>query len=186
MKYLIVGLGNIGAEYSGTRHNIGFDIADSLAKDMGMEFKNDRYAYVAKGRVKNAELVIIKPTTYMNLSGQAVRYWMQEEKIPLDRVLVLVDDLSLSFGKTRMKSKGSDGGHNGLKNIAQLVQSQSYPRLRFGIGSEFKKGEQIDFVLGKFSSEEMTTMNDCVGRAVDAIKCFCLEGINNAMNKYNQ
>lgn len=185
-KYLIVGLGNIGLEYEGTRHNIGFEIVDKLASDINVTFKQDRYSYIARGSIKNVELVIIKPTTYMNLSGQAVRYWMQEEKIDTDRVLIVVDDLSISLGKIRIKTKGSDGGHNGLKNISQLIQTQSYPRLRFGIGNEFKKGEQIDFVLGKFSSDETSVLQDCISRSIDAIKCFCLEGVNIAMNKFNQ
>ena len=148
MKYLIVGLGNIGAEYEATRHNIGFRIADALAARMGARFETKRYGAVATGRIKSAQLVLLKPSTYMNLSGEAVRYWMSTEKIPIERVLVLVDDLALPFGALRLKGKGSDAGHNGLKNIAQLLGSQSYPRLRFGIGNDFPQGAQIDYVLG--------------------------------------
>ena len=185
MKYLIVGLGNIGAEYEATRHNIGFRIADALAARMGVHFETKRYGAVATGRIKSAQLVLLKPSTYMNLSGEAVRYWMSTEKIPIERVLVLVDDLALPFGTLRLKGKGSDAGHNGLKNIAQLLGSQSYPRLRFGIGNDFPQGAQIDYVLGCFSREEETALPELLERCCDITSAFCLEGIGPTMNRYN-
>jgi len=186
MKYLVVGLGNVGDEYKGTRHNIGFRIVDKLAEGLGLtQWEDRRYGFIANGRVKNAELVLLKPSTYMNLSGRAVHYWMEKEKIPVERLLIVCDDLSLPFGKLRLRPAGSDGGHNGLKNIAQLIGTQSYARLRFGIGNDFARGQQIDFVLGKFSEDDLATMDSHVGNAVDAIKTFCLSGINVAMNEYN-
>ena len=185
MKYLIVGLGNIGAEYEGTRHNIGFKVADRLADSLDTTFADRRYGFVAKGRVKNAELIILKPSTYMNLSGNAVRYWMQQEKIPLERVLIICDDLSLPFGKLRLRQGGSDGGHNGLKHITQVVGTQQFARLKFGLGNDFPRGTQIDFVLGKFTDEELQTMSGRVDLATDAAKTFCLAGIVIAMNQYN-
>ena len=185
MKYLIVGLGNIGAEYEATRHNIGFRIADALAARMGARFETKRYGAVATGRIKSAQLVLLKPSTYMNLSGEAVRYWMSTEKIPIERVLVLVDDLALPFGTLRLKGKGSDAGHNGLKNIAQLLGSQSYPRLRFGIGNDFPQGAQIDYVLGRFSREEEAALPELLERCCDITTAFCLEGIGPTMNRYN-
>ena len=185
MKYLIVGLGNIGAEYAQTRHNIGFRVADALAERLGVRFETKRYGDVAVGRVKNAQLVILKPSTYMNLSGEAVRYWMSTEKIPIERVLVIVDDLALPFGALRLKSKGSDAGHNGLKNIAQLLGSQAYPRLRFGIGNDYPQGKQIDYVLGAFPPEQEARLPQLIEQACEAAAAFCLEGITSAMNKYN-
>ena len=185
MKYLIVGLGNIGREYEATRHNIGFRIADALSERMGTRFETKRYGDVATGRIKNAQLVLLKPSTYMNLSGEAVRYWMSTERITIDHVLVLVDDLAPPFGTLRLKSKGSDAGHNGLKNIAQLLGSQAYPRLRFGIGNDYPQGAQIDYVLGRFSSDEEAELPRLVEHAVDASVAFCLEGISSAMNKFN-
>ena len=185
MKYLIVGLGNIGAEYDKTRHNIGFRIADALAEKMQVRFETKRYGDVALGRVKSAQLLLLKPSTYMNLSGEAVRYWMSTEKIPVERVLVLVDDLALPFGTLRLKGKGSDAGHNGLKNIAQLLGTQSYPRLRFGIGNDFPQGLQINYVLGRFSDEEESALPELLTRSCQAVESFCLEGINRAMNTFN-
>lgn len=186
MKYLIAGLGNVGDEYKGTRHNIGFRIVDALAEEMGItQWEDRRYGFVSCGRVKNAEVILLKPSTYMNLSGRAVHYWMEKEKIPTERLLVVCDDLSLPFGKIRLRPMGSDGGHNGLKNIAQLIGSQNYARLRFGIGNDFARGQQIDFVLGRFSEDDLSTMDEHVGNAVGAIKAFCLSGINVAMNQYN-
>lgn len=186
MKYLIVGLGNIGAEYKNTRHNIGFMIVDNLVKEYGGMFQDKRYAAVSTIRIKNAELIVIKPSTYMNLSGQAVRYWMQQENIPIERNLIIVDDLAIPYGKIRIKGKGSDAGHNGLKNIANLLGSQSYPRLRFGIGNDFSKGQQIDFVLGTFTKNEQEHIQEHIDRACQAIKSFCLEGISITMNRFNQ
>ena len=185
MKYLIVGLGNIGREYEATRHNIGFRIADALAARLGISFATKRYGDVATGRIKNAQVVLLKPSTYMNLSGEAVRYWMSTERITIDHILVLVDDLALPFGTLRLKGKGSDAGHNGLKNIAQLLGSQSYPRLRFGIGNDYPKGKQIDYVLGAFPPEQEARLPQLIEQACEAVAAFCLEGITSAMNKYN-
>ncbi len=185
MKYLIVGLGNIGAEYEHTRHNIGFDIVSEMAQELGAKFETKRYGDVAKVRVKNAELILLKPSTYMNLSGEAVRYWMGLEKIPIERILILVDDLALPFGTLRIKPKGSDAGHNGLKNIAQLLQSQSYARLRFGLGDNYPKGRQIEFVLGYFSGEEKLVLGDLIARAIEMIKSFALQGVQRTMNQFN-
>ena len=185
MKYLIVGLGNIGREYEATRHNIGFRIADALAARLGITFATKRYGDVATGRIKNAQVVLLKPSTYMNLSGEAVRYWMSTERITIDHILVLVDDLALPFGTLRLKGKGSDAGHNGLKNIAQLLGSQSYPRLRFGIGNDYPQGKQIDYVLGTFPSEQEARLPQLIEYACEATAAFCLEGITSAMNKYN-
>ena len=168
MKYLIVGLGNIGAEYDMTRHNIGFRVADAIAARLGVRFETKRYGDVAMGRAKSAQIVLLKPSTYMNLSGEAVRYWMSTEKIPIERVLVIVD-----------------AGHNGLKNIAQLLGSQSYARLRFGIGNDFPQGAQINYVLGRFSPEEEAQMPERLETFVDASIAFCLEGIASTMNRFN-
>lgn len=185
MKYLIVGLGNIGSEYEGTRHNAGFIIADALAESCGAAFATERYGDVARMRVKNAQLVVLKPSTYMNLSGNAVRYWMQKEGIEIPNTLVLVDDCALPFGAIRLKPSGSDAGHNGLKNIAQMTGTQAYPRLRFGIGNDFPRGTQIDYVLGRFTADELKEMGARVELAVDAVKTFCLAGIQTAMCNYN-
>ncbi|MCM1313599.1 MAG: aminoacyl-tRNA hydrolase [Bacteroides sp.] len=186
MKYLIVGLGNIGAEYDGTRHNIGFRVVDAFANKQNATFEDKRYGFVSHLRVKNAELILLKPSTYMNLSGNAVRYWMNQEKIEPDNLLVIVDDLSLPFGKLRMRPGGSDGGHNGLKHIASVLGSQQYARLKFGIGNDFPKGGQVDFVLGQFTEEDMQTMDERVDLACEAIKSFCLAGISITMNQFNK
>ena len=154
MKYLIVGLGNIGDEYRDTRHNIGFNVLDAFAKASNIVFKDGRYGATADLSLKGRQLVLLKPSTYMNLSGNAVRYWMQQEKVPLENVLIVVDDLALPFGALRLKPKGSDAGHNGLKHIAAKLGTENYARLRFGIGNNFPKGAQIDYVLGHFSEEE--------------------------------
>ena len=185
MKYLIVGLGNIGNEYDGTRHNVGFRVVDALAEAQGATFQDKRYGFICKTRVKNAELLLLKPSTYMNLSGNAVRYWMQQEKIPVENVLIIVDDLSLPVGAIRMKQNGSDAGHNGLKHIAQMLSTQNYNRLKFGIGNDFPRGGQVDFVLGKFSSEDNKAINEKVPVACDAIKAFALSGMQFAMCHYN-
>ena len=185
MKYLIVGLGNIGDEYRGTRHNVGFRVVAALAEAQGATFQDKRYGFICKTRVKNAELLLLKPSTYMNLSGNAVRYWMQQEKIPVENVLIIVDDLSLPVGAIRMKQNGSDAGHNGLKHIAQMLSTQNYNRLKFGIGNDFPRGGQVDFVLGKFSSEDNKVINEKVAVACDAIKAFALSGIQFAMCHYN-
>ena len=185
MKYLIVGLGNIGNEYDGTRHNVGFRVVDALAEAQGATFQDKRYGFICKTRVKNAELLLLKPSTYMNLSGNAVRYWMQQEKIPVENVLIIVDDLSLPVGAIRMKQNGSDAGHNGLKHIAQMLSTQNYNRLKFGIGNDFPRGGQVDFVLGKFSPEDNKVINEKVPVACDAIKAFALSGMQFAMCHYN-
>ena len=185
MKYLIVGLGNIGSEYADTRHNIGFMIVDKLAEDAGATFKTERYGSIATVRVKNRQLVLLKPSTYMNLSGNAVRYWLEKEGIPKDRMLVVVDDIALPFGAIRIKPSGSDAGHNGLKNIADMTGGQNYPRLRFGIGNDFPRGCQVDYVLGKFTADENKELPQRIETATNAIKEFCLAGIQNAMCNFN-
>lgn len=184
-KFLIVGLGNIGPEYVGTRHNIGFMIADKLVDSVSGQFSSCRYGDMAKIRVKNAELMVLKPSTFMNLSGVAVRYWMNKEKMPLENLLVLVDDLALPFGVIRLRSGGSDAGHNGLKNIASELGTQAYARLRFGIGQDFPKGCQIDYVLGEFPVEEKMQLPERMAVAVDAIKAYALSGLPFAMTHYN-
>ena len=186
MKYLIVGLGNIGSEYAGTRHNIGFRAVDAFAEKQGVEWADKRYGFVAKTRVKNAELILLKPSTYMNLSGQAVRYWAQQEKIPVERILVIVDDLSLPVGKIRMRGSGSAGGHNGLKNIESCMMTQNYARIKFGIGNEFPKGTQIGFVLGKFSDEDNKLIAEKLDYVGEMIQSFCLQGLDRTMNQYNK
>ena len=185
MKYLITGLGNIGAEYLGTRHNIGFRVVNQLVESVNDQFTDERYGAIARIRVKSAELIVLKPNTFMNLSGNAVRYWLQKENIPVENLLVVVDDLALPFGHLRLKPQGSDAGHNGLKNIAQLLNTQNYARLRFGIGNDFPRGGQIDYVLGKFPPEQLQQMPEILNRAVEIIKSFCLAGIQITMNQYN-
>ena len=185
MKYLIVGLGNIGDEYAETRHNIGFMVADALADSMNATFKTERYGAVARFRLKNKHLIVLKPSTYMNLSGNAVRYWKEKESITVDRIFVVVDDIALPFGAIRIKPSGSDAGHNGLKNIAAMLGTQAYPRLRFGVGNEFPRGCQVDYVLGKFTDEQQKELPGRIEVAVEAVKEFCLAGIQNAMCKFN-
>lgn len=185
MKHLIVGLGNIGEEYRETRHNIGFMILDALAEASNISFSTMRYGDVGKGRFKNQEVILLKPSTYMNLSGNAVRYWKGQENIELDNILVVVDDISLPVGAIRIKTRGSDAGHNGLKNIAQMLGTESYPRLRFGVGNDFPRGTQIDYVLGHFPSDEQPLVRERIGVAVDAIRECVLAGLGNAMCKYN-
>ena len=185
MKYLIVGLGNIGEEYRNTRHNIGFMVLDALAKASNIVFKYGRYGATSTLSIKGRQILLLKPSTYMNLSGNAVRYWMQQEKIPLENVLIIVDDLALPFGSLRLKGKGSDAGHNGLKHIAATLGTQNYARLRFGIGNDFPKGRQIDYVLGKFGEEDMKLMPERLETAGEIIKSFCLAGLNITMNQYN-
>lgn len=184
MKYLIVGLGNIGFEYEHTRHNIGFHILDAYAQASNIVFSDKRYGFVAQTRLKNKQLVLLKPSTFMNLSGNAIRYWLQKEKIELRQLLVIVDDLALPFGTLRLKSKGSDAGHNGLKHIQQLI-GQNYARLRFGIGNDFQRGQQIDHVLGEFSHEEQKLLAERTEKAIEIIQSFCLAGIDITMNQFN-
>lgn len=185
MKYLITGLGNIGSEYWGTRHNIGFRVVNKLVEDAGTGFSEERYGAIARMRIKNCELIILKPNTFMNLSGNAVRYWLQKENIPVENLLIVVDDLALPFGSLRLKPKGSDAGHKGLKNIAQMLGTQEYARLRFGIGNDYPRGRQIDYVLGKFPPEQLECMPEKLELAAEIIKSFCLAGIQNTMNQYN-
>ena len=186
MKYLIAGLGNIGSEYENTRHNIGFKIVEALAQKHKTTFSSERYAYSTEIKLKNKKLVLIKPTTFMNLSGEAVRYWMQKEKIPVENILVIIDELALPFGAIRMKGSGSDGGHNGLKSVQELLGKQNYPRLRFGIAGDFSKGKQVDYVLGEWNKEELKTLNERILKCTNAIETFCLAGLNNAMNEFNK
>lgn len=185
-RFLIACLGNMGPEYVDTRHNAGFMVADALADNAGVSFQSKRYGDMAVVRVKNCELLILKPSTFMNLSGVAVRYWMNHEKLPLENLLVVVDDMAIPFGSIRMRKQGSDAGHNGLKNIASELGTQNYARLRFGIGNGFPRGGQIDYVLGKFPPEEMEKMPEILKKAGDAIKAFCLSGPDFAMNHYNK
>lgn len=172
-------------EYIHTRHNIGFMIADRLAADADAEFASCRYGDMAKAKVKNCELLILKPSTFMNLSGVAVRYWMNKEKLPLENLLVLVDDIALPFGTIRLRSGGSDAGHNGLKNIAAELGTQAYARLRFGLGNDFPKGGQIDFVLGEFPPEEATALPERIEVAAEAVRAYALSGLAFAMTNYN-
>ena len=185
MKYLIVGLGNIGDEYRNTRHNIGFMVLDALAKASNIIFTDKRYGEVSSLSLKGRQLILLKPSTYMNLSGNAVRYWMQQEKIPLENVLIVVDDLALPLGSLRLKGKGSDAGHNGLKHIAATLGTQNYARLKFGIGNNFPKGGQIDYVLGHFDEEEQKALPERIAIAGEIIKSFCLAGLNITMNQFN-
>lgn len=185
MKYLIVGLGNVGSEYANTRHNIGFRMIDALADKLGVTWEDKRYGFIGRCRVKNAQLVLLKPSTLMNLSGMAVRYWMLQENIPLERLFVLVDDLNLPFGTIRMRKAGSDGGHNGLKNIEQCLCTPNYARLRFGIGNEYTRGAQISFVLGEWTAEEQQALPERLALTTDIIQSFCLQGIDRTMNQYN-
>ena len=186
MKYLIVGLGNIGDEYADTRHNIGFLVADALAGTGNASFKSDRHAAVTKITLKGRTLVVIKPSTFMNLSGKAVRYWMQKEEIALENILVIVDDLALPLGALRMRTKGSDGGHNGLISIIEYLESTDFTRIRFGIGNDFAKGYQIDYVLGRWTEEETKILIPKVKEAVEMIKSFVLIGPERTMNFFNK
>ena len=185
MKYLITGLGNIGREYENTRHNIGFMILDALAKASNVVFADKRYGAVAEMKLKNKQLLLLKPSTYMNASGNAVRYWLQQQTIPLENLLIVVDDLSLPFGVMRLKPKGSDAGHNGLKHIQEILGTQQYSRLRFGISSNFMPGRQIDYVLGPFVEDELKVLPERIETATDIIRNFCLAGVENTMNQFN-
>lgn len=185
MNHLIVGLGNIGQEYANTRHNIGFRVLDALAKASNLVFEDKRYGFVTTLRVKNQSLILLKPSTYMNLSGNAVRYWMNEKKIPLENLLIVVDDLALPFGEIRMRPSGSEGGHNGLKHITSVLGTQQYARLRFGIGNDFPRGGQIDFVLGEFPPSDLERMDERLDVACEAVKAYALSGLQFAMNHYN-
>jgi PTH1 family peptidyl-tRNA hydrolase len=184
-KFLIVGLGNIGAEYVNTRHNIGFKVVDFVAQQQGLSFETAKLGAIAEYSVKGRKLILLKPNTYMNLSGKAVHYWMEKENIPKENVLVITDDLNLPFGTIRIKGKGSDGGHNGLKNIQLLLNTTEYPRFRFGISDQFKKGQQVDYVLGEWDEEEKTKLPERYEVAKQIIESFALAGLNNTMNSFN-
>ena len=186
MKYLIVGLGNMGAEYDHTRHNVGFEVIDALAKVQETTFKNDNLGDIAEFRHKGRTFVLLKPSTYMNRSGKAVRYWLQKKKIDKNNLLVVLDDLNLPFGKQRLKGKGSDGGHNGLKDIDQVTGGNNYARLRIGIGNDFSKGKQVDFVLGKWTDDEQKQLPAIIDSAINTIKSFGTIGLNHTMNQYNK
>ena len=185
MKYLIVGLGNPGSEYEETRHNIGFKVVDALAKELGDSFTLNKAAFRAEVKLKGRTLVLIKPITYMNLSGKAVNYWLQTEKVAFENLLVITDDIALPFGKLRMKGKGSDGGHNGLKDIQETLKTQEYARLRFGVGSDFSKGRQADYVLGKWSKEENLDLPARIDVATEFIKSFATIGLDLTMTNWN-
>ncbi len=185
LKYIIFGLGNIGTQYENTRHNIGFKILDALAKASNISFEPNRYADVATLRIKGRILVLVKPSTYMNLSGKAVNYWMQKEKVALENTLVLVDDIALPFGSIRIRTKGGDAGHNGLAHICETLGHSKYNRVRFGIGNEFSKGKQIDYVLGDWTDEEAKALPKRIEIACDAIKNFPFIGIARTMNFFN-
>lgn len=185
MKYLVVGLGNIGAEYEGTRHNAGFDVVDRLAEGAGATFTPDRYAAKAEVKWKGRTMVVVKPSTYMNLSGKAVRYWLDKENIAKENLIVVVDDIAIPVGAMRIRAKGSDGGHNGLKNIDALCGGNNYARIRIGVGGDFPQGHQVDFVLGKLSADERKLFDEAVDKAVAAIKDFTTIGIERTMNFHN-
>lgn len=185
MKYLIVGLGNIGREYEATRHNIGFRVLDAFAKASNLVFTDGRYGAICETKIKGRTLILLKPSTFMNLSGNALRYWMQKENVLIENVFVIVDDLALPFGTLRVKPRGSDAGHNGLKHIQQILGSDVYSRLRFGIGSDFPRGGQVDYVLGNFSLEEESALAEKLERSIEIIKSFCLAGIQTTMNQFN-
>ena len=184
-KFLIVGLGNIGSEYANTRHNIGFKILDYIANQEGISFQTVKLGEVAELKIKGRTLLLLKPNTYMNLSGKAVKYWLEKENIEKENMLVITDDLNLAFGTIRIKTKGSDGGHNGLKNIQLLLNSTEYPRFRFGISDSFKKGQQVNYVLGEWDTEEKEKLKERLEISSEIVKSFALAGLSNTMNIYN-
>ncbi len=184
-KFLIVGLGNIGSEYANTRHNIGFKVLDYIANQEGTTFQTVKLGEVAELKIKGRTLFLLKPNTYMNLSGKAVKYWLEKENIEKENKLVITDDLNLAFGTIRIKTKGSDGGHNGLKNIQLLLNSTEYPRFRFGISDSFKKGQQVNYVLGEWDAEEKEKLKERLEISSQIVKSFALAGLNTTMNEYN-
>lgn len=186
MKYLIAGLGNMGPDYDNTRHNIGFEVANYLAKEFEVSFKNDSLGDLARFKHKGRTFILLKPSTYMNRSGKAVRYWLQKEKIQKQNLLVLVDDLNLNFGKQRLRGKGGDGGHNGLKDINQMTGGNNYARLRIGIGSDFHKGQQVNFVLGEWTEEEREKLKEILDYASKTVLSFGTIGLSHTMNKFNK
>lgn len=185
MKYLIAGLGNIGSEYAKTRHNIGFRIVQAFADSKQTSFQLDRHAYVAEVKEKNKNLILIQPTTYMNLSGKAIQYWMNAEHIPVENILVIVDDIDLPFGSLKLLGKGGGGSHNGMNHIIEILGHQNFARLRFGIDKNYSKGYQIDYVLGEFSAIEQQELPQRIDKAVEVIKSFVLQGIQRTMNQVN-
>jgi len=185
MKYLIVGLGNIGNEYQDTRHNIGFTILDAFAKASNVFFSENRYGATCEVKLKGRTLVLLKPSTFMNLSGNALRYWMQKERIEIENVLIVVDDIALPFGTLRLKPQGSDAGHNGLKNIQEILGHSNYARLRFGIGNDFAKGRQVEYVLGKWTAEQAAAIPERAERCTEIIQSFCLAGMQLTMTQFN-
>ncbi|XLS29577.1 aminoacyl-tRNA hydrolase [Flavobacteriaceae bacterium M23B6Z8] len=184
-KFLIVGLGNIGPNYENTRHNIGFKILDHFAKEEALSFENLKLGAVTTHKIKGRTLIFLKPATYMNLSGKAVKYWMEKEKIPLENILVITDDINLPFGSIRLKAKGSHGGHNGLKDIELQLATSKYHRYRFGVGAEFSKGRQVDYVLGEWNEEETAKLQERLERSTELIKSFVLAGAARTMNEFN-
>jgi len=186
VKYLIVGLGNMGPDYDGTRHNVGFDVVDYIAAKHKVEFEDLRYGFVGRFKHKGRVYVLVKPNTYMNRSGQAIRYWLQKEKLSIGHLMVVLDDLNLNFGRVRIKTKGGAGGHNGLKNIEELLATNQYPRLRIGIGEQYHKGNQVDFVLGKWSKKEEELLPKIVKHAAGAILSFGSIGLARTMNQFNK
>ena len=185
MSYLIVGLGNIGVEYSNTRHNVGFMVLDAWAQASNFSFESKRYGDVAITRFKGQKIILLKPSTYMNLSGKAVNYWLQDQKVPIENLLIIVDDLALPLGTIRMRKKGSDGGHNGLKDISYVLNREDYSRLRVGIGDNFSKGRQVDYVIGEWSDQEKQELNDVFKKCIEATKSFVAIGVDRTMNIYN-
>ncbi len=184
-KFLIVGLGNIGSDYSETRHNIGFKVLDALSKKEEFSFETAKLGDLGSFKVKGRSVLCLKPSTYMNLSGKALKYWMEKEKIPLENILVITDDLNLNFGAIRLKTKGSDGGHNGLKDIQNVLQTVSYNRFRFGVGAEFSKGRQVDYVLGRWNEDEKEQLEERFEKSCALVRSFVLSGIKNTMNEFN-
>ncbi|MFH4964751.1 aminoacyl-tRNA hydrolase [Gaetbulibacter sp. M235] len=184
-KYLIVGLGNIGEKYANTRHNIGFKVLDALAAEENVVFETQKLGDIAICKIKGKSLLLLKPSTYMNLSGKAVLYWLTKENIPLENVLIITDDLNLAFGSIRLKTKGSDGGHNGLKDIQDKLKTTNYNRFRFGISDDFSKGKQIDYVLSEWNSEESEKLKERLDKSIELIKSFVLSGVNITMNSFN-
>lgn len=184
-KFLVIGLGNIGSEYADTRHNIGFKVLNALADHQEFAFETARLGDVGVFKVKGRSVLCLKPSTYMNLSGKALKYWMEKEKIPLENILVVADDIHLAFGTIRLKTKGSNGGHNGLKNIESVLQTATYNRFRFGVGADFGKGRQIDYVLGKWNENENEKMEDRLKKSTELIRSFVLAGVKNTMNEFN-
>lgn len=184
-KFLIVGLGNIGAEYANTRHNIGFKILDEIAKSEELTFETQKLGDVTTLKVKGRSILLLKPSTYMNRSGKAIKYWMEKEKIPLENLMVITDDINLPFGTIRVKTKGSDGGHNGLKDTQASLETTNYNRFRFGVGADFGQGRQVDYVLGEWNEEEQKALPERFKKATELVKSFVLAGINRTMNQYN-